>query len=234
MSTLDRLEYYRARYAALHPGWQSATARYQALVAATLTPTLKVLDLGCGRGGIAERLYTTAPWIGIDPDFCSLADHRVTTLPRGQATATHLPFPACTFDLVVSSWVLEHVADPAQTFNEVARVLRTGGRFIFLTPNARHPIPRLSQLLARMQQHLVPRIYGRDTADAFPVHYQANTFEQIAPLATTAGLRLVQMEFVDDPSYWAWNLATFRLAVGLEYLLPVRWKVHLIGEYIRA
>ncbi len=234
MPTLDRLEHYRQRYAALNPGWQPATARYQARVAARLCPTTQVLDWGCGRGGIAERLQHMGHWIGIDPDIHSLREHRLPTLARGQATATQLPFPPQSFDLVVSSWVLEHLANPARTFHEVARILRPSGRFIFLTPNARHPIPRLSQLLADMQQQLVPHIYNRATEDAFPVHYQANTPAQIAQLALSANLHLVEIELVADPSYWAWNSLTFWVAIGLEHLLPAHWKVHLIGEYSRA
>ena len=53
----DRLEYFRGRYAALNPGWEHATARYQRWISQILTPTTRVLDLGCGRGGVVERLH---------------------------------------------------------------------------------------------------------------------------------------------------------------------------------
>ena len=132
----NRLEHYRQRYAALRPGWEPATARYQRWVAARLTPATKVLDLGCGRGGIVERLHTIGRWTGIDPDCVSLREHRVPALTREQAGAMYLPFSDAAFDLVVCSWVLEHLVQPALTFAEVARILRPGGHFIFLTPNA--------------------------------------------------------------------------------------------------
>jgi len=229
----DRLEYFRERYAARRPGWEPATARYQRWVATRLTPATKVLDLGCGRGGIVERLHTIGRWTGIDPDCVSLKEHRVPALTREQARAIYLPFSDAAFDLVVCSWVLEHLAQPALTFAEVARILRPGGHFIFLTPNARHPIPRISRGLTYVQQHIVPRIYGRAAKDVFPIYYQANIPEDIDPMATYAGLRLVKMELVDDPAYFAWNALTFKLAVKFEALLPTWWKVHLIGEYVR-
>lgn len=233
----DRLEHYRRRYAALKPGWEHATARYQHWIAARLTPDTRVLDLGCGRGGVVERLGAVGHWCGCDPDWRSLKEHRAAGLWRSQALSERLPFADAAFDIVIASWVLEHLAEPECTFGEIARVLRPGGRFFFLTPNLRHPIPRLSQWLARLralQPALVTAVYRRAEADTFPVHYRANTLEAVARLATRAGLWLAQMEWVDDPSYFAWTSSTFALAVCLEALLPSTWRVHLVGEYIRG
>lgn len=230
---MDRLERYRRRYATLAPGWEPATARYQARVAACLTPDARVLDLGCGRGGIVERLGDVGHWRGVDPDEGSLREHRTPALPRSCAGATHLPFADGVFDLVVSSWVLEHLPDPALTLAEIARLLRPGGRFIFLTPNARHPLPWLGQRLGRWQRTLVPWVYGRAEADAFPTYYRANTAERLARLAVPAGLLLHRLEWVADPAYLAWNTPTFALSAGLEWLLPAECKVHLVGECVQ-
>lgn len=240
MGTEDRrgwltdLEHYRRRYAALRPGWEHATARFQRWIAAWLTAGSRILDLGCGRGGVVERLGTTGQWIGCDPDWRSLKEHRVIELRRGQALSERLPFADAVFDVVIASWVLEHLPEPATTWCEVARVLRPGGRFFFLTPNRRHPIPRLSVLLARLralQAPLVTAIYRRAAADTFPVQYRANTFEALGRLAAQTGLRLVRMEWVDDPSYFTLTDVTFALSVCLEIWLPATWRVHLVGEY---
>jgi ubiquinone/menaquinone biosynthesis C-methylase UbiE len=48
------------------------------------------------------------------------------------AEAEGLPFPDGSFDTVVSTLVLCSVKDPAQTLREVRRVLRPGGRLLFL------------------------------------------------------------------------------------------------------
>ena len=155
MAVQDRLERFRRRYAALNPGWEHATVRYQRWVSECVMPEDRVLDLGCGRGGIVERLHTTGQWTGCDPDWASLAEHRLSALPRDQAAAEHLPFGDATFDVVTASWVLEHLENPARTFAEIARVLRPGGHFLFVTPNRRHPLPRLSLLLARWEACLL-------------------------------------------------------------------------------
>jgi SAM-dependent methyltransferase len=236
MSEGNRLETYRRRYAALKPGWVPATALYERRVSEALEPATHILDLGCGRGGIVERLGGRGTWVGIDPDDASLREHRVPTLPRCQGPAHRLPFGDGTFDLVVSSWVFEHLPGPGRTLRDIARVLRPGGRLIFLTPNARHPIPRLSRYaadLTRFQVRWVRHVYRRAAQDTFPVTYRANTFREIDALAADAGLRLCEFVFVDDPSYLAWNRLTFWLAVSLEALLPARWQVHLVGIYER-
>ncbi len=235
MSTWDRLEHFRKQYAALNPHWEASTQRYQHWVSERLTSQSRVLDLGCGRGGIVERLQATGRWIGIDPDWLSLKEHRLSSLPRGQAASERLPFAAHTFDIVIASWVLEHVANPQALFSEVARILRPDGHFFYLTPNRRHPIPRLSHWLAgaiHQQKQWVARIYGRRAEDTFPVFYRCNTPEQIAFRAQEAGFEKIREEIIADPSYFAWNKPTFQLALGLEQLIPPSWKVHLIGEYL--
>jgi SAM-dependent methyltransferase len=46
----------------------------------------------------------------------------------------HLSFSPDSFDLVLSSDVLEHVADPYRAHREVCRVLRPGGHHVFTVP----------------------------------------------------------------------------------------------------
>ncbi len=243
----DRLERFRRRYADFRTGWVPATALYQQWITERLAKEDRndvkshgddrILDLGCGRGGIVERLGDRGNWIGSDPDIASLREHRLPTLVRCCALSEQLPFETGQFDLVTSSWVLEHVTAPEATFSEIARILRPGGSFIFLTPNAKHPLPRLSKGLARMnriQRRIVTRVYGRTAEDTFPVAYQANTHADIAQHAIHAGLYLKRLRWIEDPSYFSWNSTTFRIAVGFCSLLPTTWKVHLVGELIRA
>lgn len=54
------------------------------------------------------------------------------------------PVPAGGFDLVVSTWVLEHVAKPATQFAQANRALAPGGWFICAAPfiYRRHPDPQ--------------------------------------------------------------------------------------------
>jgi SAM-dependent methyltransferase len=57
-----------------------------------------------------------------------------------RADVTSLPFPAASFDKVISSEVLEHLEDDASAMREVARVLRPGGACAVTVPNANYPL----------------------------------------------------------------------------------------------
>lgn len=69
-----------------------------------------------------------------------------------RARAGALPFADASFDTVVSAFVQCSVPDPAAALAEVARVLRPGGRYLFLE-HVRDP---RNGALARMQDVLAP------------------------------------------------------------------------------
>lgn len=216
----------------MNPDWRPATEVYAALVQASARPADRLLDLGCGRGGLVEQLgHPLAQVVGVDPDWQSLVEHRLP-LPRVAAFSDGLPLANCRFDLVFSSWLLEHLERPARTFAELARVLRPGGRFIFITPNAAHPLSYLNRAFgrfARLQGALVRRFYGRAGADAFPTFYRANTAAALRHLAASQGLKLASLEAIADPTYLAFNEALFRLMIQFEARLGEGRGIHLVG-----
>ena len=229
--TLDRQNTYRERYRALHPTWRPATEVYESLIRQRLRPDTRLLDLGCGRGGVLEQLAdaVTQP-IGLDPDLSSLRQHRLPDLSRAVALADALPVCDECIDLLVCSWVFEHLADPARVLAEIRRVLRPGGCLVFLTPNAHSLVVRLNRVLRPLQRALVPRLYGRTEADTFPVRYRINTLPRIAVLAAGAGLDGDLLRLVEDPTYLAFNPLLFRLSVTLARLTP---PVHIVGVLSR-
>ncbi|NLX10451.1 MAG: class I SAM-dependent methyltransferase [Chloroflexi bacterium] len=232
--SLDRQNAYRARYAARHPGWRPATEVYEALIRARLRPGQRVLDLGCGRGGVLEQLGAAVDRpLGLDPDFRSLAEHRLPDLPRAVAAADALPLPPASVDLVLASWVLEHLPDPARSFREIARVLRPGGAFLFLTPGARSPAALLNRALHPLQSRLVPLLYGRDESDAFPVVYRANAPRTLEALGRACGLQLETLRHIEDPTYFAFHPLLYRLNAALARSLPRSMAEHLVGMYVR-
>jgi SAM-dependent methyltransferase len=182
---------------------------------------------------LVEQLPSPAPWVvGADPDWQSLHEHRVVTLPRTAAFSNRLPFAAGSFDLVVASWLLEHLDRPQQTLAEVSRVLDTGGRFIFITPNGRHPLTYANRLFGRagrFQRQLVNRAYGRAEGDTFPTRYQANSPATIEALASSSGLTLVRLVAIPDPTYLAFTPALYHLMSAVDDLLPADRQIHLVG-----
>jgi ubiquinone/menaquinone biosynthesis C-methylase UbiE len=238
--SLDRQNRYRELYARLRPGYRTSGQVYEALVRQHATPQARVLDLGCGRGGVMELLadHVALP-VGVDPDPASLVEYREPTVCRAAALADALPFPEASFDLVLCSWVIEHLAYPEAAFSEVARVLRPGGHFVFLTPNALNYVVLINRLIpAWVQRHLVPRVYARAEADTFPVVYRANTQRKLDALLRQAGLRCEAFHLVGDPSYIALHKILFWVGVLLERVTDGRLlrgtKVHLVGCYVKT
>ena len=234
---LDVQNSYRERYRALRPGWRPSGDLLETIVRGYVTGASRVLDLGCGRGGVAELIWRDVRLgAGIDPDTASLAQHRAVGMPVVRGVGERLPFVSDSFDLIVSIWVLEHLEDPLATFIEVRRVLRPGGHFIFLTPNLRNPLMlmnRIGRALPALQRRLVPRMYGRDEADTFPVRYRANTEREIRDHARGSGLRVEELRVIPDPTYLAMNGLMFNASVMSERLMPKGWGVHLLGDLVR-
>jgi SAM-dependent methyltransferase len=229
---------YRERYRAIRPGWSSSGDQLEAIVRSHLTPDSRVLDLGCGRGGVVELFWRDVRLAaGLDPDVPSLAEHRAPGMPVIRGVGEHLPFASDTFDLIVCVWVLEHLADPPATLREVRRVLRRGGHFVFVTPNMRNPLMlanRIGKALPSLQRRLVPRLYGRVEADTFRVQYRANTVASIRAHAQASGLDVFDLRVVPDPTYLAVNSFMFRASVISERFMPKGWGVHLLGDLVRT
>jgi SAM-dependent methyltransferase len=231
---LDRQNALRERYRQQRPNWQSATTFYAELVRSKLEPASRVLDLGCGRGGLVEQLgHPLNQIIGVDPDVVSLQEHRlVGELPLTAAVSHRLPFPDGRFDLVLASWALEHLADPQRVAAEVGRELKPGGAFIFITSNKRHPLIGFYNLINRFsnfQDELARLFYGRVSADTFPIYYRANTSGDIRKLAVEAGMTLVVSQAIIDPTYLALRPSWFDTAVWFDEKLPSARAIHLVG-----
>lgn len=87
---------------------------------------LKVLDVGCGTKPYSIYFKKNANvYIGIDMDSLLNADV--------VCDAEKLPFPNESFDVIISTQVLEHVNNPTIFIEEMNRVLKTGGMFILST-----------------------------------------------------------------------------------------------------
>ena len=185
----------------LVPGLQYSQTVYEQVLGQYIYPDTVWLDLGCGhqvlpgwREAEEKRLVAGCKEIvGIDYDHHSLLHHR-TISRRVRGDVSTLPFGEEYFDLVTANMVVEHLSDPAAQFREVRRVLKSGGLFIFHTPNSRGYSTAMARLVPEaIKGKLIYLLDGRQEEDVFETHYKANTPEQIDDLARETRFRLVEL-----------------------------------------
>jgi fructose-1,6-bisphosphatase/inositol monophosphatase family enzyme/SAM-dependent methyltransferase len=100
-----------------------------------------VLEAGVGLGVYAVRLLEDTPHVfGFDIEVERIRETRERLTNSHAAAAEALPYPADSFDLILSNEVIEHVADDRAALAEMARVLRPGGRAVIFCPNRWYPV----------------------------------------------------------------------------------------------
>ena len=109
----------------------------------------QVLDVGSGfgrhvfecarRGGrvvaldyAADEVIETKATLAAMAEVGEIAEDRVVGVLRGDAR--RLPFRDASFDVVITSEVLEHIGDDVAAIAEMVRVLKPGGRFAATVP----------------------------------------------------------------------------------------------------
>ena len=106
-----------------------------ALDALAITPSTRLLDVGCG-SGLALRLAADrgATVSGLDASGALLehARRRVPGAPLVEGELEDLPFPDASFDVVTGFNSFQYAARPAIALAEARRVLASGGRVLYL------------------------------------------------------------------------------------------------------
>jgi 2-polyprenyl-3-methyl-5-hydroxy-6-metoxy-1,4-benzoquinol methylase len=116
-----------------------------------------VLDVGCGRGFFARRLWEQGNRVvGVDqmepdPDCLGSFDAFVRAgLDQGLADVVPL-LGDRKFDRVLLQDILEHLPDPSRLLADCARVLRPAGEVVVSVPNVANITVRASLLLGRFE-----------------------------------------------------------------------------------
>jgi len=96
-----------------------------------------VLEVGCGEGALSVKLHRAGATVtAVDPswDMLMAAKSRLRLeqcpVALAQAAGERLPFATASFDIVLAKTVLCFVDEAQAMVDEMARVLRPGGRFV--------------------------------------------------------------------------------------------------------
>lgn len=166
---------------------------YQSI--ASFAPALegKLLDFGCGSKAY-KSLFTVDEYIGLDVEQSghSHENEEVDVYYDGKV----IPFEDDSFDACFSSEVFEHVFDLEDSLKEIHRVLKPGGKGLFVVPFV-------------WDEHEVPYDFGRYSS--FGLHYllEKHGFE-VLESKKDAHFAVVIAQL--------WNLYLFNLGPTHKYL----------------
>lgn len=227
----------RTFYAGVEDWWDDKA--FRAFILKRLKPHHTLLDLGAGAGIVEEMNFKVdaARVFGLDPDP-RVADNpylHEAKVGKGE----DIPWPDESFDIVIADNVLEHLENPTAVFQEVARVLKPSGRFLFKTPNRRHYMPLIARLTPLAFHRFYNWLRGRAFEDTFPTVYKANRPADIAAAAHPTGMELTAIELIESrPEYLRITAVSYLAGILYERMVNASsafasLRVLLIGELTR-
>jgi ubiquinone/menaquinone biosynthesis C-methylase UbiE len=158
----------------------------------------RVLELGCGSGEITIALVergANVTALDLSPGMVAAAAERVRRYARADAEVEFLVAPAHdvpvaegAFDLVVGKWILHHV-ELAALAPELARVMRSDGRAVFIENSGANPVLRFAR--ERVTGRFGVRRIG--TEDEHPL--LPSDYEVFAPYFSGVSVTYPQFDF---------------------------------------
>lgn len=224
-----------------------ATAKITQLL--TSSSEVSVCDLGCGNGALLIRLAQKFPqvkFVGFDlsQPFVTYGTQaakfkQLSNISFHQLDIDAQPLPG-TFDLVLTSEVLEHLVHPSQVLTKIYSALRPGGYLLLSTPNSRnlikYPFLPLKKLLAAKQdQQLATQITrGEDKFIFAETEQHLHVFDhaELVKLLTQTGFHIYHIprsttffggSLLDNHLLFFSLVIFFDLFCNIFNLYPIGW-----------
>uniref|UniRef100_A0A7C4KJF6 Class I SAM-dependent methyltransferase n=1 Tax=Anaerolinea thermolimosa TaxID=229919 RepID=A0A7C4KJF6_9CHLR len=188
------------------------------------------LDLGSGDGHFASVAFSRPLDVGIDPWWGPLLESRHLGAYRllVQADGGKMPFPDGYFGSVVSNSVLEHIPHVEQVLEEVARVVRPGGRFVFCVPNHRFP-----QLL--LGRRVFSKLGWKAAAEGYSRLFNRISRHQHCDSPQVWQERLARVGFIIEKHWDYFDAdALHRMEVGHALGIPALVSKKIFGRWVLA
>lgn len=191
----------------------------------------RVLEVGCGTGALlAVPLAAAFPEttiVGADPDLASIEFARAQPHPENLSFSTEVA-STDTFDLVIASEVLEHVADPESFLADLRTRMTDTGRLVVTTPNGYGPF-ELACLVASIARGIQHRRGGERERTPHRAATFADTLAD-SPHVNFFSRRALELHFARS----GWRPTRFRARTllcgpGLDHLVRGRTLLRLNG-----
>lgn len=182
----------------------------------------RVLDVGCGGGGFAKSIKFYRPDLEVHGvDISKQAIEIAKEDPRGvvfrAGDANDLPYNDSFFEAVVFGELLEHIENPQQALQEIARVLKPRGLLHAIIPLEGEPFTLL---------YWLEKLGWRGT-ERFAGHIQQFRVSQLEEMLEASGLEVIEKRYarhcltqlIDACFYSLLYLRGKELPTGLERYL---------------
>ncbi len=173
------------------------------------------LDAGCGRVSALRAFRPRiARLVGADihPPTTPLAhldDFAIVDVCRSADA-----FATASFDVVLSSFTLEHFADPLAALANLRRWLRPGGTLVATTVNRQHPFVAAYLGLPDGPRRAIQPLVKATAADAHPLVGACNDPATIGRTLADAGFSSIQLTTVGHLARaWGRHWPTFALGL---------------------
>lgn len=160
-------------------------------------PRGRLLDLGCGMGGVLRELGGAATCFGTDRSAYALRvcrDKGATRLARADLAAA--PFRSAAFDTVLALDVIEHLDDDVGFLRQAGALLAPGAHFVIVVP----AFPLL------WSQH--------DETFQHRRRYTARSLETAVRAAGLSPRRITHLHALIFPVALVWRVASRTLGLG--------------------
>jgi SAM-dependent methyltransferase len=229
------MDYYKNHF----PDYVGIDKQYENVILEIVNKDSIIADIGCGRTSrFAKHKGSYGKLIGIDVSEEEIQHNQEIDEKIVCNAGEKISLPNESIDLVVSFFVLEHVANPDQFFSEIRRILKPAGKFVLLAPNFLYPVFFLNKIISnqKFKKIILAKIAKRDPGTVFPVYYKANSLFALNRLRRKGIFKSIEVTYLNGPFDLHFSFFLFRLAVYFEkflyfikadYLLP---HMIIVGE----
>jgi ubiquinone/menaquinone biosynthesis C-methylase UbiE len=161
----------------------------------------RVLDVACGTGVVtrlaAERVGKSGRVVGLDinPSMLSVARSLESASDASigwlEASASAIPLPDESFDVVLCQQGLQQFPDCPAALVEIRRVLVPGGRFAANVWAGLEGSPGMAALVAALERHV-----GQEAANNRRAPFSLGDADRLKSLLDAAGFREVRVETI--------------------------------------
>jgi SAM-dependent methyltransferase len=173
------------------------------------------LDAGCGRKSDLRSFQPRLAHVtGADIHPPAKALPYLDTFVRADVCTDGGAFAPGSFDIVLSSFAMEHLADPGAAMRNLHRWLTPGGSLVASTVNRRHPWVRAYLSLPDPLRRRLQPVVKASAADAHPLVGTCNDPVTIQQTLVEAGFTDVRLRTVGYLARaWGRHLPTFALGL---------------------